>query len=103
MIAFVFYFVVIGILQFLIDIQASEDVSVNRAFNSWIGNIYSLFPVSSAPPETDFSRNWFLNNADKIMLMAILSFNFSSIIDIVYSILRKALITYIASKQKTVA
>lgn len=103
MIAFIFYFAVIGISQLLIDIEVYPNVSVNNIFNQFAGEVYSLFPVASAPPEIDFSRHWFLSNSDKIMLIAILSFNFSSVIDIIYSVLRKAFIKYRASKQNTVA
>ena len=62
-----------------------------------------MLPVGSAVPKLDFSREWYLHNSDKVMLMAVLSFNFSSVIDIIYSIIRKAIITHFAMKKETVA
>jgi len=49
-IAFIFYFAVIGISQFLIDIEVYQNVSVNNIFNELAGGVYRLFPVASAPP-----------------------------------------------------
>jgi len=66
-------------------------------------DIYNLLPVGSARPQTDFTRQWFINNSGKIILGALLSFNFSSIIDIIYSVGRKAILTRLAARQPTVA
>lgn len=95
-----------GILQLLIDVEiATGDtgISINRFFHSFVAGIYDLLPVGSARPQTDFTRQWFINNSGKILLGALLSFNFSSLIDIIYSIGRKAILTRLAAHQETVA
>jgi hypothetical protein len=76
---------------------------MSRLFLSVFGDVYRALSVSKIAPEHDFTRLWFLNNSGKIMLIALLSFNFSSLIDILYSVFRKAAITHIAAQQPTVA
>jgi hypothetical protein len=63
--------------------------------------MYGLFPVDEdIELPDDFTKAWFYSNSSKILLISVLSFNFTSIFNIVYSIARKKLCIFLAKKQE---
>ena len=104
-ITFIFFFIVSGLLQLIINLQITSNqnlYSIKQLFKRYFKPIYEIFPTDSKIVlPNDFSREWYLWNSSKIILITLLSFNFTSVFNVIYSVLRKKIMIYLASKKQT--